>query len=334
VIAGSDEVDQKETWPMPICSVIIPVFNLAAVTRQCLDQLLANPPEAADLELIVVDDGSRDATPQLLAGYGDRIRTVVHRANTGFATACNDGAAIASGRHLVFLNNDTVPLPGWLDALVRHARAHPEAAVIGAKLLYPDGTIQHAGIVVDQAGHPRHLYVGFPADHPAVNQSRRFQMVTGGCFLVARAAFERVGGFDTSFTNGFEDVDLCLRLGELGYAVRYCHESVLVHLESVSEGRSDRDAANHRLYCARWQHRVRADDWRYYIEDGLIRIAYSVSATCPVQFTISPMLGVVDDEGRRSEADRLLALRAQQVRDLLRENIGLRLGKSEGALSA
>lgn len=306
---------------MPLCSVIIPVYNLAAVTRRCLDQLLAGPAGRSDFEVIVADDGSRDSTPQVLAGYEDRIRVVTHAKNAGFSTTCNDGAAIAGGRYLVFLNNDTVPLPGWLDALVDHAEANPSAAIVGSKLLYPDGSIQHAGMVFDADRHPRHIYVGFPSDHPAVNKSRRFQVVTGGCFLVTREAFDRANGFDTAFVNGFEDVDLCLRLGELGYEVRYCHESVLFHLESISEGRSLHDDRNHRLYVTRWRDRVQVDDWRYYIDDGLIRVTYP--ASCPLRFEIAPILGVVDQEGRHSEGDRLLALRSNQVRDLLKENIGM-----------
>jgi GT2 family glycosyltransferase len=312
---------------MPLCSVIIPVYNLAAVTRRCLDRVLADPPEAGAPEVIVVDDGSRDATPVLLAGYGDRIRVVTHPSNAGYATACNDGAAIARGQYLVFLNNDTVPLPGWLGALARYAAAHPAAAVVGSKLLYPDGTIQHAGMAIGQEGEPHHIYTGFPGDHPAVNRSRRFQMVTGACCLVRRAAFDRAGGFDTAFVNGYEDVDLCLRLGALGHEVAYCHESVLFHLESISEGRCARQAPNRRLYLERWKDRVAADDWRYYLEDGLIRITYPPS--CPLQIAIDPQLGVVEQDGRLPEADRLLALRAQQVRDLLKETI--RLGVARGA---
>lgn len=317
---------------MPLCSIIIPVYNLAAITRQCLDHLFANPPEGCDLEVIVVDDGSRDSTREMLAGYGDRIRVVTHPQNQGFSHACNDGAEAATGMHLVFLNNDTVPMPGWLDALVRHAGAHPSSAVVGAKLLYSDGTVQHAGMAIDHDREPRHIYVGFPGDHPAVNKSRRFQMVTGGCFLVTREAFVRAKGFDTSFVNGYEDVDLCLRLGEMGYEVHYCHESVLFHLESISEGRGDHNGPNKRLFLERWKHRVRVDDWLYYLDDGLIQITYTPS--CPLEIAISPLLGVLDKEARHSESDRLLALRSEQVRDLLRENIGFRIKAGTNVLSA
>jgi GT2 family glycosyltransferase len=316
------------------CSVIVPVFNLASVTRPCLERLLADPPLGCEQEILVVDDGSRDDTPRMLAEFGDSLRVVTHASNQGYAVACNDGAEAATGDLLVFLNNDTVPLPGWLDALMRHAERYPRAAAVGSKLLYPDGTIQHAGIAIDQERQPRHLYVGFPSDHPAVNRSRPMQMVTGGCVLVRRDVFLQAGGFDTAFTNGFEDVDFCLRLGALGHEVHYCAESELIHLESVTDRPSDHDPANRRLFRERWGDRLRVDDWQFYIDDDLVRIVYPGTAYCPLTFTISPLLGIVEDEGRVPESDRILALRARQVRDLLKENIALRIGKPVESLSA
>ena len=215
------------------CSIIIPVFNKAALTRQCLDTLLSLP-ETEHAEIIVVDDGSTDDTPEVLAQYGQRIRAVRHETNSGFATACNDGAAAAAGEYLVFLNNDTIPKAGWLEALLNYAKTHPKAGVVGSKLLFPDDTIQHAGIVICQDRVPRHIYTGFPADHPAVNKSRPYQAVTGACLLIQRKLFQEVGGFDISFVNSCEDIDLCLRLAERGYEAHYCKDSVLYHLESVS----------------------------------------------------------------------------------------------------
>ncbi|MDQ4099036.1 MAG: glycosyltransferase family 2 protein, partial [Chloroflexota bacterium] len=208
---------------MPRCSIVIPVHNQAALTQQCLDSLLAQPGEQVEFEIIVVDDASTDETHWVLAGYGGRVRIVSHPSNTGFARACNDGAALASGRDIVFLNNDTVPQPGWLDALARYADRHPAAGAIGSKLLFPDGTVQHAGVVFDQQSVPHAVYAGFPATHPAVNRSRRFQAVTAASVLVPRALFMAVGGFDPTYINGLEDIDFCLRLGERGHEVHYCH---------------------------------------------------------------------------------------------------------------
>src|SRR4051794_28907328 len=196
------------------CSIVIPVHGRAGLTRQCLDTILSARPHAAT-ELIVVDDASTDDTPALLRSYGDAIRIVSRSENGGFAQACNDGARATAGEHVVFLNNDTRPVAGWLDALVAVADANPRAGAVGSKLLFPHDTVQHAGVVVCQDGHPRHLYAGFPADHPAVCRPRRLQAVTAASMLVPREALERAGGFDTAFRNSLEDTDLCLRLGEL-----------------------------------------------------------------------------------------------------------------------
>ncbi len=306
---------------MPLCSIIIPVYNWASLTRKCLNALLESPHETA-AEVIVVDDASRDTTPQILAEFGDRIRAISHDGNAGYAASCNDGAAAATGEFLVFLNNDTLPHAGWLDALVWYAQAHPQAAVVGAKILNVDDTTQHAGVVVCQDRFTRSLYAGFPADHPAVNRSRRFQAVTGACMLVRRAAFEGVGGFDTGYRNAYEDHDLCLRLGELGHEVHYCHASVITHLESISRSRDSRvHAAATARYRQRWAHRLVPDDLAYYASDGLLSMTYHPDA--PPTLFVSPHLAMLDEAGRAPKADQLLATRARQVVALQQRNARL-----------
>lgn len=298
------------------CSIVIPVYNKAGLTGKCLDTLFADQP-SVDFEIVVVDDASTDSTAELLAEYAGSVEVVRHEENAGFAAACNDGAAASGGNYLVFLNNDTVPQPGWLDALVEYARTHPGAAVVGSKLIFPNDTIQHAGVVFCRQGRPRHIYAGFPADHPAVNRSRRFQAVTFACALVRRAAFDQAGGFEPAFRNDLEDVDLCLRLGELGHEVHYCADSVLYHLESVSRGRQlPKESA--RLYLDRWSGRVSADDLSYYVEDGLLELRYR--EPYPIGMAISPRLAVID----RPEGDaHLLQALSGQVLDLLRETARL-----------
>src|SRR4051812_40915984 len=105
------------------CSMIIPVLDQDDPTQRCLDAILALSPPRAGFEIIVVDDGSAPATARMLAGYGRRVRVLRHERSRGFAASCNDGAAVARGRHLVFLDNDTLPLSGSLDALLDYADA-------------------------------------------------------------------------------------------------------------------------------------------------------------------------------------------------------------------
>jgi GT2 family glycosyltransferase len=323
---------------IPRCSIVIPVFNKASLTRRCLDSLLDDSREDADFDVIVVDDASTDSTADLLAAYGDCLRVITHATNSGFAAACNAGAAAGSGEYLVFLNNDTLPQPGWLDALVAYADAHELASVVGSKLLFPDGTVQHAGVAICQDGYPRHIYAGFSADHPAVNRSKRFQVVTGACMLVRRSSFEEIGGFDTAFRNGYEDVDLCLRLSQLGFQTHYCHESVLFHLESVSRqvpmsGQLPRHEVEHntKLYVDRWLDSVQPDDLRHYLEDGLLQICYS--ELYPLQVAISPELALLIDGERELTADRMLSKRSRQFLELLRDNIRLSVQVAEADLA-
>jgi GT2 family glycosyltransferase len=303
---------------MSAVSIVIPVHGRAHLTERCLDLVLADL--GPDCEVVVVDDASEDGTPELLAGYGERIRVVRLDANAGFATACNRGAAAASGERLVFLNNDTEPQPGWLAALRRYADAHPRAAVVGAKLLYPTGVVQHAGVVFGQDGYPHHLYAGFPGEHPAVCHPRRLQAVTAACMLVERAAFEEAGGFDPGFHNSLEDVDLCLRIGEAGGEVHYCDQAVVVHLESASRGRQDRFERSVALYRERWRERVRRDDLDVYVGDGLLAVEYA--DTHPIRLSVDPELAVVD-RGREEEIEQLLEGYARQSTALLTELVRL-----------
>jgi len=299
-------------------SIIIPVHNQSALTKRCLEAL-----SQLDAEIIVVDDASTDDTPQLLADASAVSKTITHSQNQGFATSCNHGAAVASGEFLVFLNNDTIPSRGWLEAMVGYADLHPEAAVVGSKLLYPDNTVQHAGVVICQDRYPRHIYAGFPSSHPAVNKSRPFQIVTAACMLVRRRGFGQAGGFYPAFRNGFEDVDFCLRLGQLGHEVHYCAESVVQHLESVSPGRFKHAGANVALYREKWLNRVRPDDVQHFLEDGLLQFAYEGSF--PARLSVSPRLALVESSSRVSELDQLLEEYVRQIADLRRENTRLAL---------
>jgi GT2 family glycosyltransferase len=228
---GAPEAREPSTRETAV-SIIIPVHNKMTITRQCLDALLAEPRGAVTREILVVDDGSADTTPAMLAGYGDCIRVLRNEQALGFAGACNAGAAAARGEYLVLLNNDTIPKHGWLAALVNHAQTYPKAAIVGAKLLFPNETIQHAGVVFGLDRAPHHIYAGFPADHPAANVSRRYQVVTAACALFRREPWEQIGGLDTSYRNGWEDVDFCMRAGELGYEIHNCAERVLFYLET------------------------------------------------------------------------------------------------------
>jgi GT2 family glycosyltransferase/Flp pilus assembly protein TadD len=218
----------------PTVSIVIPVFNRADLTHRCLEALAVS--SRGCFEVIVVDNGSTDETPELLASFGTGLTVIRNAANDGFARACNAGARRARGTYVVFLNNDTVPQPGWLTALVAVAEADPDVGVVGARLLYPDGTVQHAGIGFTPDFEPVHLHQGARGDAPAVVQDRDCEAVTGACLLLPRRFFLALGGFDEGYRMYFEDIDLCLRARSAGRRVRYAAGSVLIHLERGSSG--------------------------------------------------------------------------------------------------
>jgi GT2 family glycosyltransferase len=300
------------------CAVVIPTFNGAHLLSTCLRSLFAHPPEC-DWHVIVVDDASSDGTVERFSSYDERLTLVALEENQGFARACNAGAAAAGDvDFLLFLNNDTMPLPGWLDMLVEEIEAHDRAGAVGAKLLYPDGSIQHAGVAIGHDGWPHHLYAGLPGEHPAVNRGKRVVAATAACLLVRRDVWRQLEGFDTAFFNGYEDIDFCLRMGERDWEVRYCPESTVYHLESVTrwkDGTDHHGEHNSRLYAERWSDRVQPDDFEHYLADGMIEVSYG--ASFPIRLSVSPLLASVrretEDEDR---VELLLTARTDQVFEL------------------
>lgn len=236
-------------------TIIIPVFNGVEVTRQCVETILGAPPGCAH-EIVVVDDGSSDGTAAYLEGLGSRVGVIRNEENLGFARACNRAASAAAGDLLLFLNNDTIPHPGWLDEMVLALQADDRCGVVGSRLLFPDGRIQHAGIAFDHELCPYHPHLMSAATAPEVNRRREVPAVTGACLLVRRALFLECGGFDEAYVNGYEDVDLCLRARERGFRTVYCPTSVVTHLEGASGGRDATEAQNKERFLRTWKEQV------------------------------------------------------------------------------
>ncbi len=260
----------------PKVSIIIPCFNRLDRTAECwpaLQRSLGNGPAS---EVIFVDNGSQDGTAAFLDGLekSSAARVLRNRENLGFAKANNQGKAQARGEFLVFLNNDTVPLAGWLEPLLRLLAQDPAVGLAGSKLLYPDGRVQHAGVIVREkiAGKNQlicdHVYRLSLAEAPWVNEQREYQALTGACLATRRAVFEQLGGFDEAYVNGYEDLDLCFRAREAGLKVVYCPASVLVHHESSTQGRNAFDQQNTARFFARWGDRIRADENETYAAAG------------------------------------------------------------------
>jgi len=300
--------------------IIIPAHNHAGMTDVCLRAVLATIDSAT--EVVLVDDASH---PPLECAEATDPRVCVRRNETGlgFARSCNFGAEGASTEFLVFLNNDTHPHAGWQEEMRRCVVEDPSVGIVGCRLLYSDKTVQHAGIGFSQAdGEPRHIYRGFPGDHPAVMQTRQLQAVTGACLLIRRTVFEALGGFDTTYENGFEDVDLCLRTKQAGHAVIYCGTAVVSHLEAVSRrpsssAPSGSEAHNRSQFFERWAARIRRDELSLYAEDGLI--TFAADDVYPLQLSVAPELATAIDEQTTTKLAHLLNIRSHQVFDLEKE---------------
>lgn len=268
-IPGEVPEEPRAGGEQVLSSIIIPVFNNLALTRQCLESIWENTD--VPYEIIVVDNGSNDGTRDYLHRLEAEglVRVIANHTNLGFAPACNQGAQAAQGEYLVFLNNDTTVQPGWLEELAACARKDEKIGAVGARLLYADDTIQHAGVAFNENKLVYHIYKHYDRDHPAVNKERDFQAVTAACALIKKDLFFAVGAFDEGFHNGFEDVDLCFKLRDRGYKVVYNPRAVVYHLESKTPGRHDREMENSRRFRSRWSDKIIGDDQKYYEEDGI-----------------------------------------------------------------
>lgn len=252
----------------PIASIVIPVFNKVELTAQCIKALIENT-QTSDFEFIFVDDASTDDTPLFLKGLSGNVKILTNQTNLGFSKSCNLGAKAANGKYLVFLNNDTIPLPGWLEKLLATMNSHPDAGVVGCKLLYPDNTVQHCGASMNHDGSFfRHQYKFLHRDHPLVNRFRELDAVTAACFITPRELFLKLGGFDEQYINGCEDMDYCTSVRNAGYKIYYNPESEMYHLESQTPRTNNKEKENFARYMSKWGAWQMKNEIEVYVEDG------------------------------------------------------------------
>lgn len=238
-----------------LLSIVILAHDKSDLTRSCLEALTRVDHE---IEVLVVDNASTDDTPAVVRAFDGRLPLTVLRSETNrdFATANNAAADVARGETLLFLNNDVVVTP---DAPGRLARAVEEAGggVAGPKLLFPDGTVQHAGMAQMLWGYASNLGTGGVPAEPALNRGGDVFAVTGAMLAIDRALFTRLRGFDSGYRWGYEDVDLCLAARQAGAPVRYVPGVTSTHVESatLASARKAADAsANYARYRRRWNH--------------------------------------------------------------------------------
>lgn len=256
-------------------SVIIPVFNKWDLTEQCLRSLKACT-SGYSYQVIIVDNASTDETRTSLdalaaALFGGDAISIRLPENRNFGPACNLGAQRATAPFLFFLNNDTILTENWAAPLLQAFSRNGNLAAAGPLLLYENNTVQHVGVTFTTS-HPIHLYRHFPADHPAVQKERRVQTLTGAALLILRKAFLSVGGFYEEYRNGFEDVDLCLHLCNIGLQLQCIPKSVIYHLESQTPGRNNDNAHNGSILKHRCNSMFHPDLHIHGMRDGFIPV--------------------------------------------------------------
>ncbi len=244
-------------------SIIIPVFNHCSDSFACLKSI-SRFTGGPGYEVIVVDDGSTDETAEML-GQVPGLVSLRNDQNLGFIGSCNRGAAVARGEFLVFLNNDTVVTPGWLEALARTFQDIPDAGYVGAKLVYPDGRLQEAGGVIWQDASGWNYGKFDNPDLPRYNYAREVDYCSGACIMVAAALFHKLGGFDPLFAPAYyEDVDLAFKIREAGYKVIYQPLARIIHHEGLTSGTSLESGVksyqriNQTKFRQRWGRRLEA----------------------------------------------------------------------------
>lgn len=234
----------------PAVSVVIPLYRVYDFLKVQIAAFAGDPSFVSTSELIYVLDSPEHAAEvaHLLGGlhlaYGLPFQLVVMGRNGGFSAACNAGAKVARGEALAMVNSDVIPSAnGWLPALVARLDRRNRVGAVGPKLLYDDGSLQHAGLYFkrDSKGTwlNHHYFKGMPGSYAPANIERPVPGVTGACIVMPHALFTEIGGFDDGYVIGdYEDSDLCLKLRRAGFAIVYAPSVALYHLERQSIARS------------------------------------------------------------------------------------------------
>ena len=240
----------------PLVSILLPFRDKPELLSTCILSVLEKT-DYPHFEILGIDNGSVDAQTHTLMRdlerRDSRIRFITHDVPFNYSTINNFGASHAHGEHLLLLNNDTeVIAPEWMRALLEHSQ-RPEVGVVGAKLLYPDKTIQHAGVIVGIGGVAGHAHLLHACDHPGYFSRAQLQQnlsaVTFACAMTRREVFSQLDGLnERDLKIAFNDVDYCLRAREAGFLVVYTPYATLYHHESKTRGYEDNPEKQARFF--------------------------------------------------------------------------------------
>jgi O-antigen biosynthesis protein len=246
----------------PIVTIIIPTFNHVDETIQCLYSI-ARTNENTKFEIIIADDQSADATVDTIQRCKG-IRLIKNPVNLGFLRNCNNAAKEAHGQFLMFLNNDTVVLPGWVDNIVETFQTFPEAGLVGSELLYPNGRLQEAGSIMHKDGTATNYGKYDDPQKPQYNYLREVDYCSGASIMIRHSLWKILGGFSEEYAPAYyEDTDLAFRVRQAGFLVFYQPLSKVFHLEGITSGNEivkgvkQYQEKNRGIFAQRWEDTLR-----------------------------------------------------------------------------
>ena len=239
-------------------SVVVPFFNKIGMTSSCVRALeRARSFNVTPFEIVLVDDCSTEDTSDL---KGTSARLIRNQSNQGYLRSTNRGAAHATGDYLLLLNNDTEPIGSFLDALIDLLERRPDAAMVGSRLVYPDGRLQEAGAIVFNDASGWNFGRGGDPFHPFFAFERPVRYCSAASLLVRRSFWDEVGGFDARFAPAYyEDTDLAMEAWSRGRQVWYQPASTVIHYEGASHGADESSGLkryqeiNRQLFVDKWQ---------------------------------------------------------------------------------
>ncbi|MFA7496256.1 MAG: glycosyltransferase [Acidithiobacillus sp.] len=250
VLSGPFPPSFRVRYPLsttPLVSMVVPTRNQLGFLQRCIESVIEKT-RYPNYEILIVDNNSDDPETctylDLLTAQeesmGGRLRVLRYPGAFNFSAMNNRAVDVARGDHILLLNNDTAVLhEDWLDEMVSHI-LRPEVGVVGAKLFYPDGKIQHAGVILGMRGPAEHPFIGHPPEDRGyfgrAMLTQNYSAVTGACLLISKSLYQEVGGLDEKhFKVSYNDVDLCLKVREAGHKIVWTPWAMLLHEGSASQ---------------------------------------------------------------------------------------------------